>query len=475
MNAKTKLVIVGGSDAGVSAALRARELDSMAEVHLIVADEFPNFSICGLPFFLSGEITDWRTLAHRTTAEIESTGIILHLKRIATAIDSEAKQVIVQDETGKKSAIPYDKLVIGTGAVPIAPRISGLDLPGVFVLHTMGESFAFDAYREAVKPTSAVIIGGGYIGLEMADALRHREIGVTIIEQLPTVMKSVDPSFGARLGEIMMSRGVTVRTDAAVRSISSVGGSLRVEGDGFAASGQIVLVVVGVRPLSELAPSAGVATDKRGTILVDDHMRTNVPDIYAAGDCVQTWHRLLQTFTYMPLGTTSHKQGRVAGANAVGGDASFAGSIGTQSVKLFDAVVAATGLREAEAAQAGFEPFALEFTANDHKAYYPNAKPMELRVIGDKKSHRLLGAQIIGAWGTEVSKRVDIFATAIFNEMTVDALSDLDLSYTPPLSSPWDPVQMAAQAWVSAVRAMKAADPVRVTAASPSLSNATIG
>jgi NADPH-dependent 2,4-dienoyl-CoA reductase/sulfur reductase-like enzyme len=445
-----KLVIIGGSDAGISAALRAREIDSGAEVQLVVADAYPNFSICGLPFFLSGEIADWRTLAHRTIPEIEHAGIILHLNCTAYAINSDAKSVLARNRSGNHISLSYDKLVICTGAVPVRPPIEGLDLPGVFVLHTMEESFAFDAYRESAQPRSAVIIGGGYIGLEMADALRHRGIVVTLIETLPTVMKTVDPEFGKRVVEILSFHGVDVRTNAKVRSIRPDGASLRVEGDGFEAKGEIVLVVAGVRPLSDLAPGAGVATDARGTIVVDDRMRTNVPDIFAAGDCVQTWHRILRTFTYMPLGTTSHKQGRVAGANAAGGEASFAGSIGTQSVKLFDKVIAATGLREAEAAEAGFAPLATEFTANDHKAYYPNAKPMQLRVIGDRTSHRLLGAQITGAWGTEVSKRVDIFATAIFNGMTVDALNDLDLSYTPPLSSPWDPVQMAAQAWLTA-------------------------
>lgn len=446
-----KLVIIGGSDAGISAALRARELDSRTDVHLIVADGHPNFSICGLPFFLSGEVSDWRTLAHRTAAEIEAAGITLHVNHTATAIDPRKKLVIARDELHTHVAMPYDRLVIATGAVPVRPRIAGLDLPGVFVLHTMDESFDFDAYRKTVNPRSVVIIGGGYIGLEMADAMRHRGIDVTLVEMLPTLMKSVDPEFGLRVADLMTKNGVDVRTGLAVQSISARIGSLVVEGPGLEAVGQMVLVVVGVRPLTDLAPSAGIATNAHGAIVVDDRMQTNVPDIYAAGDCVQTWHRLLESFTYMPLGTTLHKQGRVAGANAVGVDAVFAGSIGTQSVKLFDYVIAGTGLREEDAAKAGFTPFAFECTANDHKAYYPNARPMIIRVIGDRYTHRLLGAQIIGSWGTEVSKRVDTFAAAIFNNMTVDALSDLDLSYTPPLSSPWDPVQMAAQAWVLAV------------------------
>ena len=444
-----RLVIIGGSDAGISAALRAREVDPAVEVHLVVADEYPNLSICGLPFFLSGEVSDWHTLAHRTVREIEAAGVTLHLNCTATAIDPRSKEVAARRASGDELLLHYDRVVIGTGAVPIRPRIEGLGLPGVFVLHSMDESFAFDRYREAHHSRSIVIIGAGYIGLEMADAMRHRDLEVTLLEQLPSVMKTLDPGFSDQVEELLTSHGVAVRTGAAVREIQISGDGLRVVGEGFDVATDLVLVAVGVRPLSDLAAGAGVETDARGAILVDEHMRTNVDDVYAAGDCVQTWNRVLEAFTYMPLGTTAHKQGRVAGENATGGNASFAGSLGTQSVKLFDKVVAATGLREVDARAAGFDPFSVDHTANDHKAYYPNAKAMVLRVVGDRGSHRLLGAQMVGAWGTEVSKRVDIFATAIFNRMSVEAINDLDLSYTPPLSSPWDPVQMAAQAWLS--------------------------
>jgi NADPH-dependent 2,4-dienoyl-CoA reductase/sulfur reductase-like enzyme len=180
-------------------------------------------------------------------------------------------------------------------------------------------------------------------------------------------------------------------------------------------------------------------------------METNIRDIYAAGDCVETWHPLTKKCTYLPLGTTAHKQGRVAGENAVGGHAEFAGSLGTQVVKIFDLVIARTGLLENEAREAGFDPVSIHHEAWDHKIYYPGATQLQVRISGDRKTHQLLGAQIAGRYGAEVSKRIDILATAIFNEMTVDSLSHLDLSYTPPLSSPWDPVQMASQAWIKAL------------------------
>ena len=444
-----RLVIVGGSDAGISAALRAREVRPAAHVRLIVADSFPNFSICGLPFYLSGEVRDWHSLAHRSRAEIEGAGIQLHLEETATAIDLAGKHVVTQSREGRVSRYPYDRTVIGTGAVPVMPPISGLDLPNVFVLHSMEECFALHRRLEG-SARSAVIVGGGYIGLEMADALRHRAIQVTLIEQLPALMRTVDHSIARRVESLLRAHGVRVRTHAAVDSIIEVNDQLRVRcRDGFSADGDFVLLALGVRPQSDLARASGVRTNERGAITVDRGMRTNLPDILAAGDCVVTWHRLLERDLYLPLGTTSHKQGRIAGENAVGGDRQFAGSLGTQSVKLFDRVVAATGLREEDARLHGFEPLAIELSTYDHKVYYPGATELTVRLVGDVSSGELLGGQLLGAYGKEVSKRIDTIAAALHHRMRVEELSELDLSYTPPLSSPWDPLQMAAQRWVA--------------------------
>lgn len=212
-------------------------------------------------------------------------------------------------------------------------------------------------------------------------------------------------------------------------------------------SSDLVIMATGVKPASELARDCGIRTGLKDAIVVDRFMRTNFPNVYAAGDCVETWHNLLQEYKYLPLGTTSHKQGRVAGENAVGGAKQFAGSLGTQVVKVFDLAAGRTGLRDHEAKLAGFNPRTIETTAWDHKAYYPRAQQMTLRVTGDTSTGKLLGAQIVGHWRSEVAKRIDVFATALYHGMTVDSLNDLDLSYTPPLSSPWDPVQLAAQKW----------------------------
>jgi NADPH-dependent 2,4-dienoyl-CoA reductase/sulfur reductase-like enzyme len=209
----------------------------------------------------------------------------------------------------------------------------------------------------------------------------------------------------------------------------------------------IVVVAAGVRPNSEIGSEIGLATGLHGALCVTRGMETALPNIYAAGDCVETWHRILNRYTYLPLGTTAHKQGRVAGENAIGGHRTFEGSLGTQVVKVVGLVIARTGLREAEAVQAGFDPVTVESHLFDHKAYYPGAQTLRMSITGDRRSGRLLGAQMLGPWDAEVSKRIDIYATALYHGMTVEDLNSLDLSYTPPLGSPWDAVQMAAQTW----------------------------
>jgi NADPH-dependent 2,4-dienoyl-CoA reductase/sulfur reductase-like enzyme len=252
----------------------------------------------------------------------------------------------------------------------------------------------------------------------------------------------------------MQKHGVTICNHVEVHSIRQDEEQLMVSGSSdFATTADLVLVAVGVVPTSELGVAAGIATGAKGALQVNRQMETNLPDVYAAGDCVETWHRLLNRNTYLPLGTTAHKQGRIAAENALGHSREFAGSLGTQVVKLFDLVAARTGLREDEARKAGFDPFTNETTVWDHKAYYPGARELHVRVTGDRRTGKLLGAQLLGNRQSEVSKRVDVFATALFHHMDVEELSDLDLSYTPPLSSPWDPVQMGAQAWNRALSA----------------------
>ena len=460
------LVMIGGSDAGISAALRARELDPAADVTVVLEDAYPNFSICGIPYYLSGEVAHWRNLAHRTLADLEAAGLRLRLDTTARRIDVPGRKLLLTSN-GEEELLSYDKLLVGTGAIPVRPPIRGLAGPGalgtsdgVHLLHSMGDTFAVMQTLEQAAPRTAVIVGAGYIGLEMADALTVRGLQVTQMEQLAEVLPTVDPQLGALVHAELAARGVQVLTGTTVQAITRAApgqaGRLHVQatapdGSAVTRTADMVLVVVGVRPETTLAAEAGARLGVKGAIAVDRGMRTNLPDVFAAGDCVITHHRLLGE-TYLPLGTTAHKQGRVAGENALGGKRQFAGSLGTQVVKIFDQAAARTGLRDHEAAPAGFDPVTVASEADDHKAYYPGSHRIHMRVTGDRGTGRLLGMQLFGHRHAEIAKRIDIAAAAIYHNMTVDAVSDLDLSYTPPLGSPWEAVQMGAQAWTRAIQ-----------------------
>ena len=461
------LVMIGGSDAGISAALRARELDPGADVTVVLEDAYPNFSICGIPYYLSGEVTPWTSLAHRTVADLEAAGMRLRLDTTARRIDVPGRKLLITSPDGEEEVLGYDKLIVGTGAVPVRPPIVGLvghgalgPDDGVHLLHSMGDTFAVMATLEHAVPASAVIVGAGYIGLEMADALTVRGLRVTQMEQLPEVLPTVDPGLGALVHAELAGHGAEVLTGTTVHAITKApsGGAGRLEVWATAADGSavtraadMVLVVAGVRPETALAAEAGAELGVKGAIVVDPGMRTGLPDVFAAGDCVITHHRLLGV-TYLPLGTTAHKQGRVAGENALGGNRAFAGSLGTQVVKVFDQAAARTGLRDHEAQAAGFDPVTVESAADDHKAYYPGSHRITMRVTGDRASGQLLGMQLFGHKHAEIAKRIDIAATAIFSNMAVGDMSDLDLSYTPPRGSPWEAVQMGTQAWDREVR-----------------------
>jgi NADPH-dependent 2,4-dienoyl-CoA reductase/sulfur reductase-like enzyme len=422
-------------------------------VTVLLADRYPNFSICGLPYFLSGEVPDWHSLAHRTIVELEGAGIELLLERSAERIDAVSRVVAVRRADGAERELAYDALIVGTGALPIRPPVPGIDCEGVFQLHTIGDSLVLDSALSR-EPATAVIVGAGYIGLEMAEALHTRGLSVTVVEQLPTVLPTVDPELGELVRTELEENGVRVLTDTAVTAIDDQGGKLAVvAAPNVVLAADIVLVVVGVRPDTRLGREAGIATGARGALQVNRRMETNLANIFAAGDCVVTYHRLLDIDTYLPLGTTAHKQGRIAGENAVGGDRPFEGSVGTQVVKVFDLAVARTGLRDHEARAAGIEPLTIASNGFDHKAYYPGAHEIAIRITGERSTGRLLGAQLLGHLNTEVPKRIDIAATALHHDMSIEALNDLDLSYTPPFGSPWDAVQTGAQQWVNAQRA----------------------
>ena len=463
------VAVVGGSDAGIEAARRCRELAPTVDVTVLVADAYPNLSICGLPYWHSREVPEWPNLAHRRVSDLEATGMRLLLDHKVTALGLQSQRLRFTHE-GRIGELAFDRLVLGTGAYPVRPPIDGLDGlgtgDGVHVLHSMPDAFGLDAtvgtaVNDAADTATAAIVGAGYVGLEMAEALTSRGLRVVVLEQLPQVLpRTLDASLAAPVETHLRQHGVDVRCGATVRAIhrDEAGNedcarrSLQVCLEDESLPADLVLVATGVRPATQLAVAAGLDLGAAGAIAVDRQMRTSADGVWAAGDCVHTHHRSLETETYLPLGTTAHKQGRVAGENVLGGHIEYAGSLGTQAVKIFDLVAAATGLGDREARQQGFDPVTVEVTADDHNRYYPGAAPLTVRLTGDRATGRLLGGQLLGAYGAEVSKRVDVLAAALHHGDIVARLGDLDLSYTPPLSSPWDPLQQAAHAWAANLR-----------------------
>ena len=316
----------------------------------------------------------------------------------------------------------------------------------------MDDGITLRARLDEHLPAAAIVLGGGYIGVEMADALTRRGIEVTLVGRAPSVLPTIDPPLGALIAAELERNGVTVMTGASVERIDRVNGRLEATiTGGQAVRADLVLVGAGVRPDVDLARSAGVALGPTGAIRVSRQMLTDIPNIYAAGDCVETWHAVLERPTYLPLGTTAHKQGRVAGEQAAGANSMFAdgrhpGREGLRSA------AARTGLTVNEASAFGLTAVAVDTVVPDHKRYYPGAHDVHIRIVGDRRSGKLLGAQMVGHWQAEVAKRIDILATALHMAVSVRELLDLDLSYTPPLSAPWDPVQAAADRWLGEVR-----------------------
>lgn len=448
MATEERLLIIGGSDAGLSAALRARELDPSIKPLMVLADEYPNFSICGIPFYLSREVPDYWHLAHRTRAEIESTGITVQTSTRALAIDTANKTCKLRPPNGVDEDVKFQKLIIATGAKSIVPTIDGLDSPGVFLLRWMDEARAIDAYIEKHRIKSVLLIGAGYINLELADGLTRRRLDVTLIERNSTVLKTVDVELGRLVQRQLEDHGVTVFPGQRAKNINRDGNRLTVTlENGKDISTQMVVVATGARPQTDLAEGAGIALGEGHAIRINRLMETNIDDIYAAGDCAETFHRIVGRSSYLPLGSTSHKQGRIAGENAIGGTREFLGTVGTQVVKIFDLIAARTGLKDEDGRLFGFDPVTVQGEYWDHKVYYPGAKKLFIRLTGDRKTGRLLGVQMVGEPETLVAKRIDTAAAALFAHSSVDELNDLDLSYSPPLNSPWDPLQSSAQDW----------------------------
>jgi NADPH-dependent 2,4-dienoyl-CoA reductase/sulfur reductase-like enzyme len=439
----TQLVVIGGGAAGMSAAAKAARVGRDLKVVVYEKGGFISFAACGIPYYIAGDVPDHRALVQRTPAQMAKQGIEVHLHHEVLAINTEARTVRVRDlEDDREYVRDYDKLVFGTGARPIRPTLPGSDLAGVWCVRSLDSGLALQRYLAERQPQRAVVVGGGYVGLEMAETLRRRGLDVAMVIRSGKVMRAtLDDDMREIVTAELARQGVSVVEGAPV----AFEGTERVEAiimeDGRHVC-ELVLLGIGVQPNIALAESAGVTVGGTGAIATDSTMCTNLPGVYGAGDCAEALHLVTGKPAYIPLGSTANKQGRVAGSNAAGEAATFGGIVGTTVVRVFDLVVASTGLTAAKARMLGYAVSETKITASDISHYLPDASEINVKLVVEEESDRLLGGQIAGRRG--VAKRIDVLATALYNRMTVTDLRQLDLSYAPPFAPVWDPILVAA-------------------------------
>mgnify|MGYP006277883007 CR=1 FL=1 len=434
-----KIAIVGGVAAGTSAAAKASRTNDDAEIVLFEKGEEISYACCGLPYYISNVTKSRGKVVLNTPEEFEKKyGITVKTKHEVIDIDKDNKTLKFKDlENDKEGNYEYDKLILATGAIPIIPPIEGIKLNNIHALRTVKDA---DFIKEKAKEFEKVaIIGAGLIGLEMAESFSELGKEVTVIELMDTILPQFSEEITKYVDEHLREQGVNLvlgdgvnsfRGDEAVEEIVTSSGK-KIETD-------FVLLSLGIKPEVTLAKKAGVGIGKTGAIEVNERMETNVEGIYAAGDCAETINLVTDQRVWMPMGSTANKQGRVAGENAAGGDNHHLGVYQTAITKIFDFTVAKTGIDEREAKDNGFDPLVVTITGANHAHYFPNFKKMKIRGVFDKKSHRIIGAQIEGE--SKVDKRIDVLSTAIYSELRAEDLFQIDLGYAPPYSTPKDPV-----------------------------------
>ena len=439
-----KVVIIGGVAGGATAAARIRRLDEQAEIVMLERSGFISYANCGLPYYIGGVIQDEEALTLQTPQGFwERFRIDARVRHEATAIDPAAKTVTVKNlETGAVTTEHYDKLLLAPGAHPTRPEVPGLDSQRLFTLRTVEDTLAIRAFVEREKPRTAVLAGGGFIGLELAENLAEMGVQVTIVQRPPQVMAPMDYDMATFLHAHLRQKGIALRLGAAVAGFRQAGETITtlVEG-GEDLPADLAILAVGVTPESALAKAAGLTLGARGSIAVNDRMQTSDPDIYAVGDAVEITHLVSGKKTRIALAGPANKQGRVAADNLCGGDTRYPGAQGSSVIKVCDLTAAVTGLNERAAREAGLDYEKVVLSPMNHAGYYPGGRMMTMKVLYEKGTLRILGAQVVGYEG--VDKRVDVIATAMQAGLKVTDLAQLDLAYAPPYASAKDPVNMA--------------------------------
>jgi NADPH-dependent 2,4-dienoyl-CoA reductase/sulfur reductase-like enzyme len=452
-----RLVVIGGDAAGMSAASQARKRRGPDELAIVAFERgrYTSYSACGIPYWISGAVEDMDKLVSRTPEKHRDNGIDMRTRTEVVGIDVAARTVRARDlNTGREYDEPYDDLVYATGSVPARPPVPGIDAAGVYGVQTLDDGAALRAELDGGHVQHVVIVGGGYIGLEVAEACQVRGLDVTVVDRSATPVGTFDPDVGEFIADAVRDMGVKLVMSDGVAEIETGADGQAVAvhtASGRRLPADLVVLGLGVRPNVALAREAGIPLGPSGGIAVDHRMRTQAEGVWAAGDCVESIHRLSGQRVVVALGTHANKQGRVAGINLGGGYATFPGVIGTAITKICSLEVARTGLSEREADQAGYRFVTAVVDSTTKAGYFPGAAQIRLKLIAEQRTGRLLGAQIVGR--EDAAKRIDVLATAIWNEMDVDEVLSLDLSYAPPFSPVWDPVLIAARKAFDAVDA----------------------
>ena len=439
-----KVVIVGGVAGGATAAARIRRLDEQAEIVVFERSGFISYANCGLPYYIGGVIENPEELTLQTPESFFSRfRVAMRVRHEVTAIHPNKKTVSVTNlETGEAFEESYDKLILSPGAKPTQPRLPGVGLSKLFSLRTVEDTFRIKEYIQKNHPKSAVLAGGGFISLELAENLRELGMEVTIVQRPKQLMNPFDPDMAAFIHGEVRKHGVRLALGHTVEGFQEKDGGVDVLlKDETPLHADMVVLAIGVSPDTQLAKEAGLELGIKGSIVVNDRMETSVPDIYAVGDAVQVKHFVTGQDVLLSLAGPANKQGRIAADNICGGDSRYTGSQGSSVVKVFDMTAASTGVNETNAKKAGLDVDTVILSPMSHAGYYPGGKLMTMKVVFEKETYRLLGAQIVGYEG--VDKRIDVLATAIRAGMKATELKDLDLAYAPPYSSAKDPVNMA--------------------------------
>ncbi|MEV8017180.1 FAD-dependent oxidoreductase [Streptomyces sp. NPDC086554] len=456
-SARERLVVIGGDAAGMSAASQARRLKGPDELEIVAFERghFTSYSACGIPYWVGGDVPSRDELIARTPEEHRARDIDLRMRTEVTEIDPAGRRVRSRDlETGAEEWTAYDKLVIATGARPIRPPLPGIDAPGVHGVQTLDDGQALLDTLAETPGRRAVVIGAGYIGVEMAEALIQRRYEVTVVNRRAEPMSTLDPDMGRLVHEAMSGMGIEMVNDSEVTKIlTGEDGRVRaVATEDAEYPADVVVLGIGVRPETELAKAAGLPLGRHGGLLTDLAMRVRGHEnIWAGGDCVEVLDLVSGRERHIALGTHANKHGQVIGSNVGGSYATFPGVVGTAVSKVCDLEIARTGLRERDARAAGLQHVTVTIESTSRAGYYPGAAVMTVKMLAERGTGRLLGVQIVGREGA--AKRVDIAAVALTARMTAEQMTALDLGYAPPFSPVWDPILVAARKAVAAVRA----------------------